>query len=189
MGMFDTVRVKENTVGLVPAEYQTKDFDQNLDVFVIEGDRISLLIDERGGFIEHSDTSIDVRDGALTAVNLEIYTDEYNGVKKWLEYTLDILNNEIIKTSYYDTTIFDREALEFTMDDLSVNVIPKCYRDHTLTEEAKQYSVYQADGAENYTLIFTNLNNPSPELLMGEDLIFVGIINDYDPTDLPLAVW
>lgn len=194
MGMFDDFKVKENTVGLIPADYQSKGLDCSLEDYVIEGNHISLTTEEPNGFCSRGSDAAAVKRSDLCHQDLELYTNEYNGVEQWLEYTVDIKHNEIVKTKYYGVVLFHRDAEEFDKIEelLSNHQEPKLYRDPGLFVASERHNVYLLKKPEEDILIFTNLSNPSMSMLTAIDidsLEFVGIIKDYDPTNLPFFVW
>lgn len=110
MGMFDTITVKENTLGIPTGDYQSKGLDCSLIsyVFTGEGNRLSTLgeTDYHWGGREEYDK---IKEGKFTD-SLNFYGDQWvEGKKQWVEYNAWFEDNELVYLCSYDAPLYTKD--------------------------------------------------------------------------------
>lgn len=111
MSMIDTFKVVKNEVGIpVSDHYESKDLGCTLAYFRVNADGI-ITLEESGSnyngnqFYEHV-----VMDGKLTYLDLNIYA--LNGESNLDHYFLTVVENQIVRVSTPDATLFvDKEYM------------------------------------------------------------------------------
>lgn len=114
MSMVDTFKVVENEMGIpVSDRYESKDLGCTLAFFRVNADGI-ITLEESGSnyngnqFYEHA-----VMGGRLTYRDLNIYT--LNGEGNLDHYFLTVVENEIVRVSTPDATLFMNEEYMFAL--------------------------------------------------------------------------
>lgn len=110
MGMFDTITVKENTLGIPTGDYQSKGLDCSLITYVFtgEGNRLGTLDDTDynwGGREEYDK----IKEGKFTD-SLNFYGDQWvEGKKQWVEYNAWFEDNELVYLCSYDAPLYTKD--------------------------------------------------------------------------------
>lgn len=123
MGMYDTFYVRKETKVGIPVDesgYQSKSLEACSCASIVIDENGRLSLEHEGDLFYNNNDAKAIRQGTFCSTDLDIYAEDDEG--KWNEYSLIVLDNQIVRVKLYDKLVYLAEG--YPMLDEVINPVP-----------------------------------------------------------------